>query len=334
MCLQNTAEEHRENVKERVLLHACSFNQYIYRAAGLDALVVQLTTSRGRTAAAKCIQTRLALPREVRLQEQSWQEHRAFVSEAQSGTGWRHVVDDETWLGRLMLAPAILYIVLLIGVRVLFTDTMFAQWLLNTALVGVLVVGITLLLAVPAGYSLARLTGHLGEQLGIAIFLTYLVPPTILFIPLSRVIATLKLQDSLWSLVLVYPSFTVPFCPWLLMGFFKAIPRDLEEAAMLDGHSRLGAFDQSGCSRLCSGDFNCGDFHLHAGDAGVCVRSDVYHGCVALYRERGGPHLSRTRRCLSLGFADGRLLHRQCAYCHPVQFFPGSVYHWLYSGSN
>src|SRR5438105_4521215 len=127
-------------------------------------------------------------------------------------------------------------------VRVLFTETMFGQWLLNTAMVGVLVVGITLLLAVPAGYSLARLTGRLGEQLGIAIFLTYLVPPTILFIPLSRVIATLKLQDSLWSLVLVYPSFTVPFCTWLLMGFFKAIPRDLEEAAMLDGHSRLGAF--------------------------------------------------------------------------------------------
>ena len=127
-------------------------------------------------------------------------------------------------------------------VRVLFSETMFGQWLLNTALVGVLVVGITLLLAVPAGYSLARLTGRLGEQLGIAIFLTYLVPPTILFIPLSQVVATIKLQDSLWSLVLVYPSFTVPFCTWLLMGFFKAIPRDLEEAAMLDGYSRFGAF--------------------------------------------------------------------------------------------
>ena len=100
-------------------------------------------------------------------------------------------------------------------VRVLFSETMFGQWLLNTALVGVLVVGITLLLAVPAGYSLARLTGRLGEQLGIAIFLTYLVPPTILFIPLSRVIATLKLQDSLWSLVLVYralPCRSAPGC--------------------------------------------------------------------------------------------------------------------------
>jgi len=127
-------------------------------------------------------------------------------------------------------------------VRVLFFETLYGRWLLNTAFVGVLVVAITLLLALPAGYALARMTGRWGEQLGIGIFLTYLVPPTILFIPLSRVIAGLGLQDSLWSLVLVYPSFTVPFCTWLLMGFFKAIPRDIEEAAMMDGYSRFGAF--------------------------------------------------------------------------------------------
>jgi multiple sugar transport system permease protein len=126
--------------------------------------------------------------------------------------------------------------------RVLFQETLFGRWLFNTGLVGVLVVGITLLLAVPAGYALARLTGRGGERLGIAIFLTYLVPPTLLFIPLSRVVVGLGLQDSLWSLVVVYPSFTVPFSTWLLMGFFKAIPRDLEEAAMIDGLSRLGAF--------------------------------------------------------------------------------------------
>ena len=126
--------------------------------------------------------------------------------------------------------------------RVLFYDTLYGIWLWNTAFVGVLVVGITLILAVPAGYALARLSGRWGEHLAIGIFLTYLVPPTLLFIPLSKVVVGLGLQDSLWSLVVVYPSFTVPFSTWLLMSFFKAIPRDLEEAAMMDGYSRLGAF--------------------------------------------------------------------------------------------
>jgi multiple sugar transport system permease protein len=126
--------------------------------------------------------------------------------------------------------------------RVLFMETLYARWLWNTFLVGAVVVAITLLLALPAGYALARLAGRWGERVGIGIFLTYLVPPTLLFIPMSRVVAELGLQDSLWSLVLVYPSFTVPFSTWLLMGFFKAIPPDLEEAAMIDGYSRFGAF--------------------------------------------------------------------------------------------
>jgi multiple sugar transport system permease protein len=127
-------------------------------------------------------------------------------------------------------------------IRFLFTETRFVRWLGNTAFVGVIVVAITLVLAIPAAYALARLAGRWGERLGIAIFLTYLVPPTLLFIPLSRVIAYLGLQDSLWGLILVYPTFTVPFSIWLLMGFFKSIPRELEDAAMVDGLTRFGAF--------------------------------------------------------------------------------------------
>jgi multiple sugar transport system permease protein len=126
--------------------------------------------------------------------------------------------------------------------RLLFFETRYVRWLGNTALVGVLVVFITLVLALPAAYALARLTGRWGQRIGIGIFLTYLIPPTLLFIPLSRVVAELGLQDTIWSLVLVYPSFTVPFSIWLLMGFFKSIPTELEDAAMVDGLTHFQAF--------------------------------------------------------------------------------------------
>src|SRR5262245_16801715 len=94
--------------------------------------------------------------------------------------------------------------------KYLFEQTLFARWLLNSLIIGVCVVAITLVTAVPAGYSLARMTGRGGESLGIGIFLTYLVPPTLLFLPLSRIVADLGLQNSMWSLVLVYPTFTIP----------------------------------------------------------------------------------------------------------------------------
>jgi multiple sugar transport system permease protein len=126
--------------------------------------------------------------------------------------------------------------------KLLFEETLFLRWLGNTAFAGVLVVAITLLLAVPGAYALARLTGNWGQRLGIGVFLTYLVPPTLLFIPLSRIVATLGLQDTLWAIIVVYPSFTIPFSTWLLMGFFKSIPRELEDAAMVDGLTRFGTF--------------------------------------------------------------------------------------------
>ena len=123
----------------------------------------------------------------------------------------------------------------------LFHNTSYGDWIVNTMVISFWVSVITLLTAVPAGYALARLRLPFAENLGIGIFMTYLVPAIILFIPLARVVSTLDLQDSWWSLVVVYPTFTIPFCTWLLMGFFKTVPFEIEEAAMVDGCSQLGA---------------------------------------------------------------------------------------------
>ncbi|HEX5246393.1 MAG TPA: carbohydrate ABC transporter permease [Gaiellaceae bacterium] len=124
----------------------------------------------------------------------------------------------------------------------LLHHTDYLHWLRNSCFVGVMVVLITLAVAMPAGYALARLAGPVGRGLGVGIFLTYLVPPTLLFLPLSRVVAQyLHLSDRLWALIVVYPSFTIPFAVWLLMGFFKGIPQELEDAALIDGCSRLGS---------------------------------------------------------------------------------------------
>jgi len=123
----------------------------------------------------------------------------------------------------------------------LLRNTPYLQFILNNIVIGLATVVITLALSLPAAYALARLSGRWGEKIGIAIFLTYLVPPTLLFLPLSRLITVIGLQDSIWSLVVVYPGFTIPLSTWLLMGFLRSVPRDIEEQAQVDGYSRLGA---------------------------------------------------------------------------------------------
>ncbi|MDQ4053064.1 MAG: carbohydrate ABC transporter permease [Actinomycetota bacterium] len=127
-------------------------------------------------------------------------------------------------------------------VRFLFTETTFPTFAWNTLWVGLLVVAITLGLGLPAAYSLARLKLRGSGPLGIAIFFVYLIPPSLLFLSLTRMVVWLGLQDSTWSLVLIYPTITLPVSIWLLIGFLKALPRDVEEQAMIDGYSRAGAF--------------------------------------------------------------------------------------------
>jgi multiple sugar transport system permease protein len=127
------------------------------------------------------------------------------------------------------------------NVQYLLEQTRFLTWMANSLIIGIGVVVITLLTAVPAGYALARLRLPGANQMGMAIFATYLVPPTLLFIPLTRVVHSLGLQNTIWSLVVVLPTISIPFAVWLLMGFFKNVPFEIEEAALVDGATRRQA---------------------------------------------------------------------------------------------
>jgi len=124
--------------------------------------------------------------------------------------------------------------------HILLNHSYFPVWFVNTMLLSVCLVAITLATAVPAGYALSRLRLPGAGNLGISMFMTYLVPPIIIFLPLARIVGTLGLFDSWWALVVVYPTFTIPFCTWILTGFFKTLPREIEEAAWVDGCGLIG----------------------------------------------------------------------------------------------
>ena len=109
----------------------------------------------------------------------------------------------------------------------------------NSLLVAVLATGVSVLISILAGYSLSRLRFRGAGTFGTAIFISYLVPPTLLFLPMSQVVAWLGLSDTMWALVVTYPTFLVPFCTWLLMGYFRTIPREVEECALVDGATRM-----------------------------------------------------------------------------------------------
>jgi len=123
--------------------------------------------------------------------------------------------------------------------RYLFFKTEFLTWMKNSLIISVTATAISLVISILAGYSLARLRFPGVGSFGTAVFITYLVPPTLLFLPLSQVVVWLGISDTIWALVVTYPTFLVPFSTWLLMGYFRTIPREVEECALVDGASRM-----------------------------------------------------------------------------------------------
>ncbi|WP_274630391.1 carbohydrate ABC transporter permease [Arvimicrobium flavum] len=123
-------------------------------------------------------------------------------------------------------------------IRYLLFDTSYPGWLLNTVIISVAATFLSLLASVFAAYAIERLRFSGSRQVGLAVFLAYLVPPSILFIPLSVMVFNLGLYDTSFALILTYPTFLVPFCTWLLMGYFRSIPFELEECALIDGATR------------------------------------------------------------------------------------------------
>jgi len=123
-------------------------------------------------------------------------------------------------------------------VKKLLFDTAYPEWLWNTMLVSVASTALSIACSVLAAYSIERLRFRGSRYIGMSIFLAYLVPPSILFIPLATIVYKLDLFDTRLALILTYPTFLIPFCTWLLMGYFKSIPYELEECALIDGASR------------------------------------------------------------------------------------------------
>ncbi len=125
--------------------------------------------------------------------------------------------------------------------RDLFAKTAIIKWLWNSFFVSFVTAFLSMAFGIMAGYALARLKFPGAQAFGLATFITYLVPTTLIFIPLARVVQSLGLSNSIWALVVTYPTFLIPFCTWMLIAYFKSIPKDMEECAMIDGCSRIGA---------------------------------------------------------------------------------------------
>ena len=193
----------------------------------------------------------------------------------------------------------------LANISKLLFETDYPQWLLNTMTVAVCATFLSIFASVLAAYAITRLRFRGAQTVGLLIFLAYLVPPSILFIPLATMVYGLGIYDTNWALILTYPTFLIPFCTWLLMGYFKSIPYELEECALIDGATRIQILWKITLPLARAGSDLGRNLRLHPILERVYLRAGVHF----LDRAEDGPswrsHRTGRGRRLSLGLADG-----------------------------
>ena len=192
-------------------------------------------------------------------------------------------------------------------IRKLLFETAYPSWLLTTMSVAVCATFLSLFCSVLAAYAIQRLRFRGSQYVGLAIYLAYLVPPSILFIPLATMVFRLGLFDTPLALILVYPTFLVPFCTWLLIGYFKSIPYELEECALIDGATRLQILRQITLAAGHPRHHQRRHLLLHALLERVHLRARLHPEQREEDRAGGDPDRAHLRRRLPVGRADGRL---------------------------
>ena len=206
-------------------------------------------------------------------------------------------------------------------IKKLLFDTSYPEWLWNTMLVSVVSTGLSLFCSVLAAYAIERLRFRGSRYVGMSIFLAYLVPPSILFIPLATIVFKFELFDTRLALILTYPTFLIPFCTWLLMGYFRSIPFELEECALIDGAAALQILTKIVLPLAVPGLISAGIF------AFTLSWNEFIYALTFISSIRGEDgagrrhHRARRRRRLPLGFADGRRAAGIFAGCVLYSFF-------------
>ena len=206
-------------------------------------------------------------------------------------------------------------------IKKLLFETAYPDWLWNTIVVSVVSTFLSIFCSVLAAYAIERLRFRGSRYVGMSIFLAYLVPPSILFIPLAAMVYKLDLFDTRLALILTYPTFLIPFCTWLLMGYFKSIPIELEECALIDGASRLQILIRIILPLAVPGLISAGIF------AFTLSWNEFIYALTFISSSEGqdrarrrGDRAGRGRR-VPLGLADGRGAVRLAAGGHPLFLF-------------